>query len=191
MTMATTIIWFLDAAETQFDFLVFDVVLNETHRSKQSVTSHPVEKGAPISDNVQEQPDEYTMEGLTSNAPPIVGAFLRVDSDRAEQIYEKSISLMKSQLPARIFTKYREYESMLCTSVDAPRDARLGDAARVRLSFRQVFVTESETVEAPTPTQERAKPKKAGGRKPNKESTVETAEQATLRQQAAAFLIGP
>jgi hypothetical protein len=47
----------------------FDVDTQETHELANIITEHPVEKGADISDNIQPQLDQFTIEGYVSDAP--------------------------------------------------------------------------------------------------------------------------
>jgi hypothetical protein len=47
----------------------FDVDTQETHELSNVITEHPVEKGADISDNIQPQLDQFTIEGYVSDAP--------------------------------------------------------------------------------------------------------------------------
>ncbi len=49
--------------------LFFDVVPSETQVKSNSITEHPVETGADISDHVRPNLDSVTLEGFVSNTP--------------------------------------------------------------------------------------------------------------------------
>jgi len=49
----------------------FDVDTQETHELANIITEHPVEKGADVSDNIQPQLDQFTIEGYVSDAPTL------------------------------------------------------------------------------------------------------------------------
>ena len=49
--------------------LEFDATLSEVHSASATVTEHPVEKGAAITDHVRPQLDRVQLEGLITNTP--------------------------------------------------------------------------------------------------------------------------
>lgn len=51
------------------NFLFFDVVFSETHNASSTVTEHPVEMGADVTDHVRPNVDRVMIEGFISNAP--------------------------------------------------------------------------------------------------------------------------
>ena len=49
--------------------MTFDAVLSEAHECTAEITSHPVESGLNITDNVRPNPDRLTLEVFVSNTP--------------------------------------------------------------------------------------------------------------------------
>ena len=148
--------------------VVPDACISQEHKGSNQVTSHPVELGVNISDHIITDPDELTMECFFSSHVCEPAAGLRNPIDRAAQFYEKLMDLKDKGYLAIVVTKLRQYESMALVSMSAPRSAELGDSVQVNLTFRQVKTVQSKTVDAPTPTVDRAKSKKVMGRKDTK-----------------------
>ncbi len=49
--------------------LIFDAVVSETHSSTVAITSHPVEKGAVVSDHIRPDPERLSVEAWVSDTP--------------------------------------------------------------------------------------------------------------------------
>jgi hypothetical protein len=47
----------------------FDVLISETHTLASTVTDHPVEKGAPVTDHVRAKPREIAFQAFVTNFP--------------------------------------------------------------------------------------------------------------------------
>lgn len=52
-----------------FNRIEFDATLSEHYNSPADVTEHPVEEGAPISDNIRQKPNRVTVVGTISETP--------------------------------------------------------------------------------------------------------------------------
>lgn len=55
--------------EGPVSLLYFDAIRIETHEIGSIVTRNPVERGAPITDHIQDEPDSLTFEGIITNSP--------------------------------------------------------------------------------------------------------------------------
>lgn len=159
------ILWATDESGLNFDYVELDASLSESHRGQADVTSNPIETGVEAADHIISRPDELQLEGVISNTPAILLAALRVDSDRAEQAYEKLVVVKDQGLLVTIFTTLRLYEDMALINLEVPRTAATGNMVLLRLGFRAVQVVESQVVDAPEPAMARASPRKAEGRK--------------------------
>jgi hypothetical protein len=64
----------------------FDVVLSETHENELTLTSHPVETGAAMTDHATEEPDLLTLECFMGDV-----ANPRTDDDVSQQLVDVSV----------------------------------------------------------------------------------------------------
>lgn len=75
--------------------------------------------------------------------------------DRVRDVYEQLLKAQESKLLCTIQTRRREYFDMLLKGLNEPDTIEDGKAGRFVLEFRYIRVAESETVQAPQPTEAR------------------------------------
>ncbi len=61
------LIWLADSGQAYN--IAFDAVTNETHGATSTITDHPVEVGANISDHIRPDADTVNLTGVVSNTP--------------------------------------------------------------------------------------------------------------------------
>lgn len=66
--MPTTLFW-TDDESGELDSVQFDVTTSEEPTDTVSITEHPVEEGADITDHVRKEPELITVEGYITNTP--------------------------------------------------------------------------------------------------------------------------
>jgi hypothetical protein len=157
-----------------------DATLSELHRAGNVVTRHPIETGSAISDHVIGEPDGVEVEAYWTNTPVELLASLRNPRDRAEREYEKLMDLQIKAYLAVIISKLRQYDNMVLTKLEAPRDSSTGDGVLVRMTFERVTFAESQLVDAPEPIVARAKPVKPQGRQSTEPASREIASRSLL-----------
>lgn len=164
--------------------ILLDASVSETHTSAASITSHPVERGANITDHVHREPDTITIQGIISNTPTrfpegTVGvALIRsvanlvsgVSNDLAKTGYEQLRQLVEGKELIKIVTTLREYNDMLLENLTVTRDADNGDCLNFSVTARQVRLISTSSVAAiPSPKE----PKKASKKSLGKQSKQE------------------
>lgn len=55
----------------EFQAVTFDATIRENHGTSAEATEHPVEQGAPVSDNVREERDRLSVEVHVTNTPVV------------------------------------------------------------------------------------------------------------------------
>lgn len=173
------------AAEEQFQkqSLVFDACLSENHSASSTITSHPVESGANVTDHVHNNPDVVTITGLVTNTPirfpeglpavPVGQSFANlvndVSNDLSKNAYDKLLALKNNKSLIKIATTLRTYENMLIESFEVSRDKETADALAFTMRLQQVRFVKTNTIELPTPVEPKLAKKKVLGNKPKKE----------------------
>lgn len=204
------------AGSGQFQLISFDAVVRDSHESTATVTEHPVEQGANISDHVRPDLDRVVLEAIVSNTPitqPVsqadgatgapgdvdlinrdgdtIGAarVLLFDGefDRVRSVYDELRRLKDTGTVVDIITSLREYDSMIIRAVNPQRDASSGSLLRIQIEATQIRIVESEIVEAPVPDENQ----RNRGRQEEEETDEETEERSTdLLIQIGEFLGG-
>jgi Dit-like tail protein len=146
---------------------IIDCVRQETHSFDSDVTSHPVEKGADVTDHVRPRPITVTLECIVSNTPIEPVASQRpAGGIPAEDAHAWLMGIRDDREPVTIETHRRAYENMVLTSLSEPLDAATGDGLVFSATFVQIELVQIEKVTViSTP---RAARKKNLGHKPTR-----------------------
>jgi len=143
------------ATRTTIDETIqFDATITERHSARVTLTKHPVEAGADPTDHAREEPESLQLDGIFTNTPcseldrQARGARSGepgVPGYALEQL-NRLYRLKSSRRAVRVATAWPTYLDMVLTSVDLPRDASMGDAVRVSLTFEEVRFVSSTRV---------------------------------------------
>lgn len=137
--------------------LVPTVVTKEGHTHKLNITSHPVERGAKVSDHAYAEPAEVTMECGFSGG----GSLLDFMDTRTWQIGEgltpaetldKLLELQESALPVTVVTSKRTYHNMLITSLTFSTEQKTRHVLTCTLTLQQILIADSQRVTVPPKT---------------------------------------
>jgi len=140
----------------QIDTLKLDATVREQHTGSNTVTDHPVEQGANISDHSRPDPDRLVLDCIVSNTPLSDGSTHTVesngynftvtaaqDSTRAPNAYQKLQDLRLNGTLVSVVTTLRTYSSMLIESITIPVDAKTAGAIRFQVNLKQVRVVQN------------------------------------------------
>lgn len=121
----------------------FDAVVTETATRSATITSHPVEKGADVSDHVQIEPFRLSIEGVVTSTPvreppnftggargETSEGVLKFDRnmERPKLIYSALTEAMKAKALFTVYRSHARAENMIITSLSVPREAGSGHA---------------------------------------------------------------
>lgn len=154
---------------------VFDAVFNTDHSANLTVTQHPVQSGASISDHAYMEPDEVSLEvGMTDVAAEAAG------TSRSVNAYTQLRAIMELREPVTLITRLKTYENMIITSISAPDDVKTMHALRASVYFQQLnivsvsTVTVQEMVTSSKTTTETSSSKGSGDSSAKTSSTTQT-----------------
>lgn len=121
---------------------IFDAVFSTDHSANATVTQHPVQSGASISDHAYMEPDEVSVEiGMTDTAASVSGG-----ASHSVNAYAQLRAIMELREPFTLITRLKTYRNMLITSISAPDDYKTMNALRASIYFQQVNVVSVSTV---------------------------------------------
>jgi len=170
--MATTMM-ILNTGEV----FTFDAVLSTEHKGSVTVTSHPVQFGASVTDHAINDPDEVMLSIGMTDAMENVGANHSVNA------FTQLRAIKEARRPVTLVTRLGSYENMLITSLSAPDDYTTMNALKAQIIFTgievvqvgvvtvQQTVTASKTV-SDSGSSKKPKSKKGNGTKTTKEPEV-------------------
>lgn len=205
--------WILEDGQEQS--ILFDATARDSHESTATITEHPVEEGANISDHVRKDLDRVSLEVIVSNTPivapkdhtdGVVGDIKSVQLTgpngenlaraqvlvfdgglgRVRSVYEELLDLMARGVRVTLITSLREYEGMAISAVSPVREAKTGDSLTAGVDLQQMIVVSSEIVAAPEPRETRGNRDQERGR----ENTEEDGAGRSLLAGAADGLAG-
>ncbi len=126
----------------------FDAILSSQHESSLTVTAHPVESGAAISDHAFVNPRQLTLQiGMSDAAKDIYpGQFEGGPAGRSVTAYRLLCDLQKSRIPVKVLTRLGEYDNMVIESVSASDDNKTAFGLRATVTLREILVAVVTTV---------------------------------------------
>lgn len=134
------------------DQLVLDAAITYSASAEVTLTRHPIEAGAPISDHAQEQPERFSLAGIVSNTPILqderddAGAQVPFEPGRANTALEMLRAIKSAKAAVSVTTPILVLENYVMTSLEIPVDAKTGDALRFTSKFEQVSIVRTERV---------------------------------------------
>lgn len=128
-----------------------EATVKESHSSEVSITQHPVESGADITDNAVVQPKKLTIEGAFSayQLTPSTGTIFGADSTKIPAIYDQLIRLQESRELIQVQTGLKLYRNMLITSVSVTQDKTNSQALFFTANLQEIILVDTLETKSP------------------------------------------
>lgn len=147
-----------------------EVTVREQHVDDLTITSHPVERGAPITDHAFKNPAQLTVEAGWSAAfvsSTVSGGDSTQGTDQGtgQGLNDLYTQLLKAQSSAALLsvqTGKRSYENMLIRSIRAQSDQQTENVLMVSVQLQEVILVDTIQTTMPSAAS-RADPKAASG----------------------------
>lgn len=133
-----------------------DVTVEEEGLDELSITQHPVEQGAAITDHAYKNPAICFLRVAWSNSSALAG----YDLGYAQEVYDKLLTLQESRALFTLYTGKRVYPDMLLASIQLHTDQVSENGLFVRAKCQQVILTQTSLVTVSTDTTTLAQPEK-------------------------------
>lgn len=127
-----------------------DAVLEEIHQDNLTITDHPVEQGATISDHAYKLPSEIILSYVWQTASPqniLSGNF---DVSFLNSIYQQLLQLQSNRTLFDVFTGKRRYHNMLISALSVTTDRFTENVLSIRITCREIIVATTQLVQLPT-----------------------------------------
>lgn len=129
--------------KTNIGGLFFDAIMSTETEEQLTITSHPVQSGANISDHAYREPTRITIEIIMSDVmacrqPGQFNSFL----EKSVTAYRRLLDLQRSRIPCSVQTRLGTYQNMLIEHIGAPDDAATREGLRCTVTLREVLVAQ-------------------------------------------------
>jgi hypothetical protein len=134
--------------KTNIGGLFFDAVLRLEHTSTLTITQHPVETGAAITDYAYRNPAQLIMDISMSDVMSdwVEGQFVGGGQSRSVNAFQLLKAIQNSRVPVSVITRLNNYDNMLIETIVSTdtKDTQFGLKATVTL--KEIFVVYVTTV---------------------------------------------
>lgn len=146
-----TILTYFSTAQGNY---MFDAYFNIDHESKLSITEHPIQTGASISDHAYMEPRTLTFEvGMSDVMEDLslyvsgIQSFNNGDSaSRSVNAFTVIQKLQSDRIPIDVYTRLGTYKNMLIESIMAPDTKETVFALKATITLKEIFVVNVTTV---------------------------------------------
>jgi hypothetical protein len=156
--------------------LTLDATLQESYDYNNEVTAYPVEDGSIISDHIKLNPDEISITGFVTNTPASLFQRKNSEVNNNESSFFDYKNLQRSgsvnnvelahdillnisgrkidgantePLLVTLVVGLRSFSNMAMTSLNIPRDSKMGETLHFTARFRKILKTNTETIKFP------------------------------------------
>lgn len=140
--------------------LFFDAIMSCNTQESLTITSHPVQSGANISDHAFRNPTKISMEiamsdvmaqrvpGQFTNGAGLRGVILNMagaNGSKSVSAYQRLVELQRMRMPFSVKTRLGYYSNMLIESIDVPDDVNTLTGLRCTVNMTEVLVAQVAT----------------------------------------------
>lgn len=163
-------------AEGKIGEVVCDALLSEEHHLEAKASDHPIEDGTSISDHIQVQPTNISLEGIITSTPLNYILFplpIKTERERMDRAIEQLESIFAARQPIAIATTLKSYSNMVLESLSIKRDGRSQKDLRFSCKAKQIKIVGEKRIQI---SKERAQyqPKKELGKQSTSKPSAST-----------------
>lgn len=164
--------------------LALDCTVTETHTATSTVTEHPVESGANITDHIRPDPVQLSITGIVSDTPigsrqvqrsiAVGGASVQVTQQEppssatgfGRAAWAKLDAIRTAAKPVKVVTRDKTYDSMALVSLSVPKESKTGGALYFTAQFKQVRIVYNRTTKVVVAKATKSHKKQDTGKQP-------------------------
>lgn len=187
---------------TMIGDLALDCTVTETHTATSTVTEHPVESGANITDHIRPDPVQLSITGIVSDTPigarevqraiEIGGVSVQIKQQETptsptgfgRAAWSKLDAMRLAAKPVTVLTRDKKYESMAIVSLTVPKEAKTGGALYFTAQFKQVRIVFNRSTKVVVAKAPKSHKKQDTGKQPTAELAQPKNYSSELREQA-------
>lgn len=124
-----------------FGEFLFDAVLNTEHNREVTVTNHPVQYGAEISDHSFIEPETVNLQIGMSDAMAEIG-----QEAHSVNAYAQLVQMMEARELITLVTRLGTYRDMLIVSMSAPDEFSVMNGVKAQIGLKHINIVTSAVV---------------------------------------------
>ncbi|EHL08973.1 hypothetical protein HMPREF0322_00396 [Desulfitobacterium hafniense DP7] len=125
----------------------FDAVIQTDLSSTITITEHPVESGASITDHSYENAKQITMQiGMSDAATSLVDGQFEKGMTRSVNAFQVLMEMQRLRIPLQVTTRLGVWQNMLIESIAVPDDYTTLYGLKATVILREIFVAKVKTV---------------------------------------------
>ncbi len=133
--------------QTALGSFIFDAILTLNHERSVSITSHPVETGAALTDHAYMQPAKLTLQvGMSDALVDVIAGQFANGPTRSVSAYQTLVNLAQLRIPFDVATRLGLYRNMLIASITTPDDHTTVYGLKATVVLQEIFVATVTTV---------------------------------------------
>jgi DNA polymerase III gamma/tau subunit len=148
--------------------VAFDALITDATDLSVTVTDHPIEDGADVSDHIRDDPDQLRLDIVVSqtpaNIPDLVTTTASLDFFRQEEAWQRLVDLLKRHAFVRVVTSVATWDDMVIQSLSRSRSSTVGQALEATIKVNKVVKVKSSTALAPSRAANVQNPQNATGK---------------------------
>lgn len=124
--------------------IIPNVVLEESHTDELTITNHPVERGAAITDHAFKNPAQVTVHyGFSQSGINLLSLSGGGDP---KSIYALLLRIQAARVPFDLVTGKRSYQNMLIAALSTTTDNESENALIVTATMREILIVDTSVV---------------------------------------------
>lgn len=134
-----------------------DVTIEEVHDDQLTITNHPVEQGAAITDHAYKNPARLQVIIGFSNSSEQAGN----DAEYVNEMYNQLLTMQIKRELIDVLTARRNYANMLVAGIGLATNQDTENSAIITVALQEVLLVETQTVAVPPNDTQKAPQKTA------------------------------
>ncbi len=140
--------------------IIPNVVLEESHTDELTITNHPVERGASITDHAFKNPSQVTVHYGFGQSGALLSALSGASDPKT--VYQQLLDIQASRIPFDLVTGKRSYSNMLIATLSETTDLQSENVLIVTATMREILIVDTSVVTL-APADAQASPEKTAG----------------------------
>lgn len=133
-----------EAGESEYGWF-FDAFITESHTGSVTVTEHPVQSGANISDHAYNMPDKLTLQiSVSDSMDCVITNQFNLGATKSVSAYQVIRILKENRMPVSVRTRLYYYRNMIIDSVSVTDDYKSATGLNCTVGLRQIMMAEVE-----------------------------------------------
>lgn len=133
--------------DTALGKFIFDAYFSIEHNTNLTITEHPVQTGANISDHAYMEPKELTFDiGMSDVMKSIIDGQFMDNASRGVSAYTVLRKLQEQRLPIQAVTRLGVYQNMMVSTITTTDNNSTANGLRATVTLKEIFVVQVTNV---------------------------------------------